>query len=113
MLPHLEREPTPPGSGRVKSACAVAGSAKTLPPCLKKPVFGLAVICVIAARNQSVGQRWPPSTLKGKPLVQRTSPGKLPAPNESVQKTTSSLAARVQWKSQQRRRGEFSACYAI
>src|SRR5467141_2644124 len=70
------REPTPPGRGRVKSACAATGSAKTLtlPFCLKTPVFGLAVIWAIAVRNQSVGQRWPPSTLKGNPLVQRASP---------------------------------------
>src|SRR6267143_775093 len=70
------REPTPPGRGRVKSACAATGSAKTLtlPFRLKTPVFGLAVIWVIAVRNQSVGQRWPPSTLKGNPLVQRATP---------------------------------------
>src|SRR6267378_6280164 len=70
------REPTPPGRGRVKSACAAAGSAKTptLPFRLKTPVFGLALICAMPVRNQSVGQRWPPSTLKGNPLVQRATP---------------------------------------
>src|SRR5216684_4704235 len=70
------REPTWPGSGEVKSCCAERGSANTLtvPLPLNVPVFGLVVICVTAVRNQSVGQRWPPSTLKGNPLVQRAMP---------------------------------------
>jgi hypothetical protein len=46
----------------------------TVPLPLNVPVFGLDVICPIAVKNQSVGQRCPPSTLKGNPLVQRAIP---------------------------------------
>src|SRR5580704_1382474 len=71
-------EPLSPGKGWTKLLLnADAGLAKTLTvpsDCLKAPVFGLEVIRAIPCSSQSVGQKLPLSTVKGKPLVQRARP---------------------------------------
>src|SRR5712671_6949716 len=54
-----------------------AGLAKTLTvpsDCLKCPVDGRATICAIPCSSQSVGQKFPLSMVKGKPLVKRARP---------------------------------------
>src|SRR5229473_7066694 len=53
------------------------GLAKTLTVpsgCLKCPVRGRVTICAIPCSSQLVGQKFPLSTVKGKPLVQRAKP---------------------------------------
>src|ERR1700739_3705661 len=84
----LLRDPLWPGNGWAKSVKAVVGFGKTLTAslgCVKCPVLGLTNMFAMPCSSQSVGQKFPLSTVKGKPLVQRARPEDLPAADESVE----------------------------